>query len=261
MDTLRTEAGSAAPHISEDDESSPQAWQNAVQGAATPPPPTDDAAKSADAASPATMGRLADRQALAARLVKPGNEATEADISVVRDHLAQTMPLSEMRTLDTAGVTIQVTRGDITHQIAALRDQHPRDYRPGATWRGRPGTYWAPTKSVVVATQDGPNGSRIMPGQTLSSSVDVLLHESGHALNRTSIFANRSEGDAFQAAYKADGPMSGKLADEYYHQTASPAAGRDEAYAESSAMFLTQPAELKADAPHVYDYWARQYAQ
>ena len=99
-----------------------------------------------------------------------------------------------------------------------------------------------------------------MPGPTTSSSADVLLHESGHALNRVLPRSERSDGEEFKAAYDADGQMKGELGLPYFHQ-ADTRAARDEAYAESNAEFLTQPGELKQEAPHLYRFWEERFAQ
>ena len=172
---------------------------------------------------------------------------------MVADHVAKTIPLQELKELENAGVTFDVTRGDITTEWPALASQQPRGYGASQVWTGRPGTYRASSKQVIIATQDGPDGTRVMPGSDTSTSADVLAHETGHALNYLPLSGHVSDSEAFKAAYL--GPMSGRLSDDPYYHQQDTASGRDEAFAESHAMFLTTPAELKAESPTLYAYW------
>jgi hypothetical protein len=61
----------------------------------------------------------------------------------------------------------------------------------------------------------------------------------------------------FKTAYEQDA-NKGPLADRYYHQK-DQQAGRDEAYAESHAEYLRDPAAMKAQYPHLYAYWQHFY--
>ena len=218
-----------------------------------PPSPAANAAIQAPAPSQTVPDAdLPARRALAGKMAASGNKATPADLALVADHAAAALPLADLKKLNAAGITFCVTRGDVATQRPSMAKQKPRDFPGGATWKGTPGTFFQSTKQIVIATQDGPNGSRVMPGLVQSSSADVLAHETGHALNRLPMFSNDSDSDKFEAAYSQ--PMTGRLTEDYYHQLPK-SAGRDEAFAESYAMFLTRPAELKADSPALYNYW------
>jgi hypothetical protein len=186
------------------------------------------------------------------------SNTTADDTALVAGHMAEKMPLKEMEALQKAGIKVKVTRGNVTNYLTELKGVHPRDYPAGSAWDKVPGTYWAPTKEIVVATQDASGGGRKLPGADLSSSEDVFEHESAHALNRTGAGGLLSDADDFKSAYDKDG-RKGKFAQEYYHQQGSDgkdsSAGRDEAFAESNAMYISDPEKLKKDCPNLYDYW------
>ena len=258
MDSLRLDGGMSSPFISVLADITAQAWQLAVQDAAPAPSAAAAAQQAAGGASPAAMGSMADRQKMAAMMVRPGLEATAEDTKTVTDHLAQTMPLSEMQKLSGNGVHIVVTRTDVSHDDPLMASQHPRGYGAGDTWQGRPGTYRAERQAVIIATQDGPHGSREMPGPATSSSADVL-HEAGHALNRVLPRSDRSDGEAFKAAYDADGQMKGELASRISIKPIP--APRATKRMPSNTEFLRQPGELKQEAPHLYQFWEEKFAQ
>jgi hypothetical protein len=195
--------------------------------------------------------------------VSGDSNATDADTGLIADHMAEHMPLKEMEALQKAGIKVKVTRGAVTSYLTALKGVHPRDWPAGASWDKVPGTYWAPTKEIVIATEDGGGGKRKLPGSDLASSEDVFEHEAAHALNRTGSGGLLSDADDFKSAYGKDG-TKGKFAQEYYHQRGpdgkDSSAGRDEAFAESNAMYLSDPERLKRECPHLYEYWRSKLA-
>jgi hypothetical protein len=231
------------------------AWQCALQDAGAAP------LQSAAAAPSTTQATRPDQQrlAVAEQLVHTGGTASSADKDAVAKHLASTMSLDQLKHMQQSGLHITVARGSVTDDLTNLKGVHPRGYPPGASWDTVPGTVDpADSHNIIVATHTGPNGERELPGPAQSASADVTLHEAGHAINRLS-GANRmaSEQPDFMAAYAADA-NHGPLADGYYHQVNAPA-GRDEAYAESHAEFMHDPARMKTEYPHLYAYWQNQY--
>jgi hypothetical protein len=96
-------------------------------------------------------------------------------------------------------------------------------------------------------------GTALRAGKAQSSSADVGLHEAGHAIS----WPLGLRGADFKTAYEQDA-NKGPLADGYYHQK-DQQAGRDEAYAESHAEYLRDPAAMKAQYPHLYAYWQHFY--
>ena len=180
------------------------------------------------------------------------------DTGLIAAHMAEKMPLKEMEALQKAGIKVKVTRGNVTNYLTELKGVHPRDYPGDSVWDKVPGTYWAPTKEIVIATQDAGGGKRKLPGSDLSTSEDIFEHESAHALNRTGTGGLLSDADDFKSAYDKDG-NKGKFAQEYYHQRGpdgkDSSAGRDEAFAESNAMYISDPEKLKRECPNLYAYW------
>jgi hypothetical protein len=197
-------------------------------------------------------------QKIADDSVSGGDGTNTEDVGLVAEHMAEKMPLKEMEALQKAGIKVRVTRGNVTNYLTELKGEHPRDYPAGSQWDKVPGTYWAPTKEIVIATQDAGGGKRGLPGADLSSSEDVFEHESAHALNRTGAGGLLSDADDFKSAFDKDG-NKGKFAQEYYHQKGpdgkDSSDGRDEAYAESNAMYISDPERLKRECPNLYDYW------
>ena len=230
-------------------------WQTALQDAVAAPPA---GAAAASAASPG--GTPAEqRLQVAEQLVHTGGTATGADKDAVARHLAGTMSLSQLRQMQQSGLHITAARGSVTDYLTNLKGVHPRGYPPGASWDTVPGTVDpADPHNIIVATHAGPNGTRELPGAAQSSSADVALHETGHAINRLGGTAQMaSDKPDFMAAYTADA-SHGPLADGYYHQ-ADAKAGRDEAYAESHAEYMHDPNRMKTEYPQLYAYWQQHY--
>ena len=89
-------------------------------------------------------------------------------------------------------------------------------------------------------------------------STDVLIHELAHGLNYTETRngVRPSDSEAFKSAYAADAGK-GPLASDYYHNKGGEttgAYGRDEAFAESFAMFKAQPDLMKQQSPNLYHF-------
>ena len=111
------------------------------------------------------------------------------------------------------------------------------------------------TTAELDRQMQDPNGTRRMPDDRDSASVDALMHETGNGVNyRDSIWRNVSNSDSFKAAYDQDS-HTGRLAQPYYHQDNDGQAGRDEAFAESFAMYTKDPAAMQRDYPHLYAFF------
>ena len=144
----------------------------------------------------------------------------------------------------------------MTDYLTGLKGVRPQGYPPGWTWDAVSGTV-AGNNEVVIATHAGDNGERELPDTRQSSSADVTLHEIGHAINRQASWGWASDKEDFKQAYDKDAGK-GPLSEPYYHQDDT-AAGRDEAFAESHAEFLTEFGVMKARYPNLYSYWERYY--
>ena len=172
------------------------------------------------------------------------------------EHLASVMTFSQLQEMKSVGIHVIVSRNSVTDYLTNLKGIHPRGYLPGWTWDTVPGTV-AGNNEIVTATHAGANGERELPDTRQSSSADVTLHEIGHAINRQAGWGWASDKEDFKQAYDKDAGR-GPLSEPYYYQNDT-AAGRDEAFAESHAEFLTASDTMKAQYPSLYSYWEHYY--
>ena len=220
-----------------------------------PPLPATGPAFSPTAAGISSADTPEGRRALAASLVKSGKGAAPEDVAVVQQYMVDHLPASTMRLMQEEGLHVEVTRGSVATDRPDLAGVQPRGYAADGDWSKVVGTYDVGHRNVIIATQDGPNGTRRMPDNRDSGSVDALMHETGHGVNyRDSIWRNVSNSDSFKAAYDQDS-HTGRLAQPYYHQDNDGQAGRDEAFAESFAMYTKDPAAMQRDYPHLYAFF------
>ena len=241
-----------APGATPDGDGSP------APGAA--PAPSADPAPGATPAAPADADKAA-REKIAKDNTS-GDPTTNADdVKLVNDEIVKTVPLKELEALKAAGVKVKVTTGGVATYKPSLNANLPRGHTD--TFSTVAGVYLPDSKEVVVATHAGADGKRELPGQKQSSSADVVAHEMAHAYNATGKDADgkaeaMSEQDDFKDAYK-DETKTGHLADPYYHQKGfwgfDSAGGRDEGFAESNAMYRTDPEGMKTTYPKLYAYW------
>lgn len=211
------------------------------------------AANAAGHADEAAAAARAARHTAATAVVATGGAATAADAALAVNRLAETVPASVLQQLEQAGVKVVVAQGSITEHLTHLKGVQPRGWPPGSTWESVAGAYNPATKEAVVATREAADAGRRLPGVTESASADVLLHEVGHAVNNTGKGSTAttlvSDSQHFQDAYNADKAALG----EYYQQAG--AAGRDEAFAEGFARYLSAPADMQANQPSIYRYF------
>ena len=197
-----------------------------------------------------------------------GDPTTNADdVKLVNDEIVKSVPLKQLEALKAAGVKVVVTTGGVATFKPSLNDNLPRGHTD--TFSTVAGVYLPDSKQVVIATHAGADGKRELPGQTESSSADVVAHEMAHAYNAT---GKDSDGDAslmsdqddFKDAYK-DETKTGHLSDPYYHQKhwwgSDSSGGRDEGFAESNAMYRTDPDGMKKTYPKLYAYWNKKLGQ
>ena len=192
-----------------------------------------------------------------------GDPTTNAqDVKLVSDEIVKAVPLKELEAIKAAGVKVKVTTGGVATYRPSLNANLPRGHLD--TWSTVAGVYLPDTKEVVVATHAAADGSRALPGQDQSSSDDVVAHEMAHAYNATGGKKLLSEEDDFKTAYASDA-TSGKLGGAYYHQKDAAgndtSGGRDEGFAESNAMYRTNPESMKKQYPKLYEYWHKRLGQ
>lgn len=231
---------------------SQQAQASGLEPRTVPQPPPQQTA-AAPAASSARVQRIA-------RLVKPGADATQADVDAVLAYVLAHIPDAVLDMMEEHGITIYVTRGSVARQLGSSPDTHargPDDRNVGVV----PAIYDKGRSRVIIATQDDGNGGRRMPDSREHGSVDAVLHEIGHGVdNRTSMWSDLSSRDDFTAPYKQDG-QKGVFNLPYYHYENDGSAGRSELWAEAFAMYMTDPVKMRRDYPHLFVYFRNKFTR
>lgn len=222
----------------------------AAGGEAPSDPAAGGAAPAEGASGPSAVGGSDDleaRRAAARRLVRAGGSATQEDVDAVVGELEK-MPLAQLEQMERNGTRVVAARGSVTDARTDLRGVQPRGWPPGKTWDQVPGAFMPDTNEVVVATQAGPNGSRqVPPTGSNHGSANLVLHEAGHSLDFRG--GKPSDSAEFQRAYEADRDAMPP----YLQQQGN--AGREEAYAETFALYLQDPAECRRRYPNLARYW------
>ena len=211
----------------------------------------------AKAAAEKTKSDADQRLALARSLVRTGGHGTAEDAELVAQHLAAKMSLSELQRVHSLGVYVTVARESVADHLTKYRDMQPGGYDTSATWSSVPAATNSEGgfKEIVIATHTGPNGERELPGLAETSSADAILHEVGHTINhregsKAGLVSDTAE---FRRAYDQDAGK-GTLSILYYHQP-DVAAGRDEAFAESHAEYVSDPETMRVQYPNLYAFW------
>ena len=179
---------------------------------------------------------------LAEALVQTAGSATAADREVVLREVAK-LPAGGLQALRDKGIRITVVKNSVVEALPNLKGVRPRGWPPGTGWDTVPGTYDPNTHQVVIATR---NGAVPATGNG-HGSADLVVHETGHAIDAAVSGHNDA---AFQAARNRD------LAVLPPYQTQPGAAGLQETYAESMALYRSNPTACKKLSPNLYNYWA-----
>lgn len=183
--------------------------------------------------------------ALATSLVKAGGSGTAEDAKLVAESLAK-LPKSSLEQMQKNGTKVIACRGSVTDYRTDLKGVQPRGWPPGSTWDSVPGSNMRDKNEVVIAVtgHNTPAGPHVPKTGEGHGSVNMVVHEASHSLDRGSPSPSQSE--EFTKAREAD--MS-KLPN-YEKQTGE--GGPRETYAESAARH----AEGKdQDTPHLKKYW------
>ena len=215
------------------------------------------AAAEAQAAAEKAKNDASQRLAVARSLVRTGGHGTADDVEVVVQRLAAKISLSELQRIKSLGIYIVVARDSVVDYLEKYKNVRPNGYDESATFSIVPAITDGESgfKELVIATHTGPDGEREVPGFSQTSSADAILHELGHALNHQEgrpkeLISDTAE---FKHAYDQD-TGTGPLSSPYYHQSDA-AIGRDEAFAESHAQYLSDPNTMKMQYPNLYAYW------
>ncbi|MDX2010190.1 MAG: peptidoglycan-binding protein [Myxococcaceae bacterium] len=194
------------------------------------------------------VGGIEERRAIARRLVKPGGSGTQEDVDAVVAELEK-LPLAQLQQLERQGTTVVACRDSVADHRTDLANVQPRGWPPGSSWSQVPGAYAPNNNEVIIATTSGPNGTRAVPATGQGhGSANIVAHEVGHALDQGAGRPSMNDPE-FQRAYQAD--YAGLAP--YLQQPGE--AGPSEAYAESLAMYLSNPDELRRKHPALAAYW------
>ena len=151
------------------------------------------------------------------------------------------LPAPVIDALVAQGARILPVRDNVAEVDPSLRTVRPRGWQPGDTFSNVSSAYLPATNEIVVAL-DGTN----------EELAHRLAHEIGHALD---LPRGLSTARAFRGAYTAVHFEAGS----YMAQPGR--AGADEAFAESFALYATDPARLRRDAPSMFAYWSARARQ
>lgn len=199
------------------------------------------------------VGGIEERRAIARRLVTPGGSGTQEDVDAVVAELEK-LPLAQLQQLERQGTKVVACRDSVVDHRTDLAGVQPRGWPPDATWSQVPGAYSPSTNEVIIATTSGPNGTRAVPATGQGhGSANIVAHEVGHALDQGAGRPSMNDPE-FQRAYQAD--FAGLAP--YLQQPGE--AGPSEAYAETLAMYLSNPEALRRKHPALAAYWDTKFS-
>lgn len=198
----------------------------------------------------ATARTEARQDTLIRHILRAGGSGTQADVDAVAAELRK-LPVSALEALDAGHVGIVACRGSVTDYAADLRGVGPRGWPPGATWDSVPGAFLADRDTVVIATRGHgtPAGVHVPFTGDGHGSVNLVVHETTHAIDQHGGAATNSHGAAFTAARQAD------LAALPAYERQPGVAGPSETYAESAARYYGGTHGPVA-TPALDAYWA-----
>lgn len=198
----------------------------------------------------------AERRALATRLVQGGGSATQQDVDAVVAEVAR-LPLPVLRALEANNTPIRVGRENVTDVEPSLRRERPRGWVEGRTFAEAPGIYHPPSRSVILSTEDDGRGGRRLSDD--HGSLDLLVHEVAHALDLRDAFGvargNISDSREFREAYDADRANMARMGRSYLTQHGE--AGREEAFAEAFAAYVSGNQFMPETTPNLRAYFDR----
>jgi len=161
---------------------------------------------------------------------------TEPGIDAVSEAIGE-LPAAVRDALARQGTEIVVTGRSVAEAMPErLASRRARGWPRGTTFADVQAVY-LPSGNRVIVARDA-LGSRFS---------EALAHEIGHAID---LGRGRSSAGAFRAAVDR---TQWTERDDYYTQPGR--AGPEEAYAESLALYATDPEALRRDAPALYRYW------
>ncbi len=197
-----------------------------------------------------------ERRALANRIVRAAGHATAEDVAAVAEHVAR-LPMPVLRALDERKIPIRVGRESVVDVVPSLANETPRGWHEGRTFHDVPGIYHPESRSVIVSTEASASGGRMLSDD--HGSLDLLVHEIGHALDLRDAFGLASgavsDSREFRQAYDTDRANLQRLGRTYLTQEGE--AGREEAFAEAFAAYVSGNQFMPETTPNLRAYFDR----
>lgn len=138
-------------------------------------------------------------------LIRIAGSADQHDAELVANELAKFSD-ADLDRLKANGSTVVVCRGSVTEYRTDLKNVHPRGWPAGATWDTVPGLHDGNKKEVIIATtgHGTPAGAHVPKTGEGHGSENVVVHETGHALDMDGPPPPLNQDPAFQAARNQD---------------------------------------------------------
>lgn len=187
---------------------------------------------------------------LALELIDTEGTADAQDAALVADELAK-LPKHILQRLKDKGVKVKVCRGSITEYRTDLKGVQPRGWPAGMTWDSVPGVYNTSKKEVVIATVGhGTDAGAHVPAKGEGhGSQNLVIHESMHAVDKTSDDGPLSDNEDFTNARNADATTLSA------YESQAGGAGREETFAESAARYYGGDSDDATNHPKLHEYW------
>jgi hypothetical protein len=182
-------------------------------------------------------------------ITRTGGRGEASDIDVVVAELEK-WPADTIQALAAQDTKVVVCRGSITDYRTDLKGVKPRGWPPGSSWDTVPGVCTADRNEVVIAVRGHAEGNPHVPKTGEGhGSFNLVVHESGHAVDLCTGDVSRSKQAAFQAARNKD------LATLSAYESQADPAGTEETWAESAARYYAGDAGDGAAHPNLHAFW------
>jgi hypothetical protein len=197
---------------------------------------------------------------LAGRIVAPVGDDARPGVREGRDNFIKTiasLPTDQLIAMFRAGVQVRVARDKIEEALPPeYRNYHPPAYPPGVNLGDAAGVHLGRTadRGPLVIIAVGADGKPAGSG-----SLDVVLHELGHAYDFTRD-GGRSATEAFIRAREADMKLNG-VVDGYYLSTSEGGnqvkkeAALAETFAEAYAAYYRDSPTFRERNPNLFNYF------
>lgn len=209
-----------------------------------PPPPLSKALaftnNSNNTASPKPRLTAKEKRELIESLYEDNGKSTQAERDLVTKELMK-LPEDDLEELRRNQVKIAIGKGSVTDILPDLKRKKPRGWPPDKTWDDVPGAYDSSSKRIVIALQDG----KIPKHGQGHSSVNLVLHETAHALDHISGNKRSQHPTLVEKRAEYEAALGGGT---YYKQEGN--VGLEEIFTESYARHYDKnPAPVMPETP------------